>query len=176
MMKAYVFIILNGCLLFTAACKKDNEEELQNIPDQLFGSWAYHEEETWPVQDVGFFYKFKMTDVLHGSYEFLWQEEYPVENNIVSPGAEKGSFVISNDRIMLTATDFGSQMEIGTGDLLDSISWYTEDDTEFQVFESMGSMLYRFDGDTLVLFDDFEGDGIPDYETPFIRENWTMPE
>jgi hypothetical protein len=177
-MKTKYIVIMLFCflILVPGSCKKDGEDDLQTIPEELFGSWAHHEIWNWPAQDEDFYFRFSKTDALHGTYEFLWQKEYPVENNIISPGAERGSFVIRNERITPSPTAFGSQLEINTGDLLNGIEWYSKDDPEFKVFESIGSTFYAFAGDTLKLSEDFDLDGTPDIVTSYIRENWTMPD
>lgn len=174
-MKNLLQCLLCLVMFFLVSCEKENDnDEPLEIPDEIVGDWVNESLVTWPQQDEIISLNLKKCDLLIGSFDFLWIEEYPEENHMTVGAAAKGTFVFKSNKLIFSPTDFGSEIDIDTFEILDTTKWYTPGDPEFQLFEFFPPVKYECKGNSLILKVDENNDGDYDDEGEsfvFVRKN-----
>jgi len=164
-MRHIISVFLVAIFLISSSCKKEDTIAKIEIPNELIGKWIASYERDWPQQDEIFLWDFSKIDEFNGSYEFYWQKEYPVENNMIYPGAQKGVFKMALNKVILDVENVGTQLDIETAEVLDTILWYTENDSEFELFGLVKSFEYELTDSTLIMLTDDNNDG--DFDDDF---------
>lgn len=170
-MKIKILLLILNSIIILGACKKENSDDLPVIPNELVGNWLAQFERDWPVQDEKLNWNFSKTDEQTGEYEYYREREYPIQGNMIISSAERGSFSIEDGRIIFGAEMAGSQIDVVTYELHNSIWWFTKHDSQFSKFTLNPPAEFSISENTLIVKMDYNNDG--DHDDPYENMTYT---